>query len=329
MIFFKLITSKEKILAQYPNVFDGIGKFTGPPYSIQLDPSITPKQTPCHPVPVHLKDIFKQELDKILKADILKPVHEATLLINSFVLVESKDKLGNLKLHICLDPTNLNKAIIREPYHFKTLEDIAHLIAESCVMTVCDCKKSYWHQKLDEASSYLTTFNTKMGHFRYMDMPFGVTVTRDVFQCKLDQCFGHIQNVIVIADDIMIVGKQQNQRDHDHALTTLLDTARCYNVLLNYEKFQYNKAEVNFFGETYATRGHKPAQSKVTALTEMLTTTCKKQVQSFIGMVNYLSKFYAHLSELVVPIRELSKETVPFNWGLRYQEAFKLMKKKL
>ena len=74
-------------------------------------------------------------------------------------------------------------------------------------MTVCDCKKGYWHQKLDEASSFLTTFNTELGRFRYIVMPFGITVTGDVFQQKLDQCFGHIKNVIVIADDIMVVGK--------------------------------------------------------------------------------------------------------------------------
>ena len=142
----KLITSKEQILTQYPNVFDIIGKYPGPPYIIQLDPGIPPKQTPCLPVPVHLKENFKQEIDKMLKASILKPVHEATPWINSFVLGESKDKLGNLKLHICLDPTNLTKAIRQEPYHLKTLEDISHLIAESCVMTACDCKKGYWHQ---------------------------------------------------------------------------------------------------------------------------------------------------------------------------------------
>ena len=116
-------------------MFEGIGKFPGLPYSIQLDPSIPPKQTPCHPVPIHLKESFKEEIENMLKAGILKPVHEATTWINSFVLVEGKDKLGGLKLYICLDLTNLNKLIIREPYHFKMLEDIAHLIAESCIMT--------------------------------------------------------------------------------------------------------------------------------------------------------------------------------------------------
>ena len=166
--------------------------------------------------------------------------------------MENKDKLGNLKLYICLDPTNLNKAFIRELYHFKTPEDIAHLIAESCVMTVCDCKKGYWHQKLDEASSYLTTYNTKLGHFRYTVMPFGPTVARDVFQCRLDQCFGHIKIVFVIADDIMIVGKQQNHKDHDQALTTLLDTARCCNVRLNHKRLQYKKKRLISLGKPIA-----------------------------------------------------------------------------
>ena len=132
-------------------------------------------------------------------------MHEATPWINGFVLLEGKNKFGGLKLCICLDTTNLNKVIIREPYHFKTLKDIAHLIAESCVMTVCDCKKGYWFQELDEASSFLTTFNTELGQFRCTAMPFGATIAGDVFQCKQNQYFGHIKNVIVIADDIMVV----------------------------------------------------------------------------------------------------------------------------
>ena len=104
----KLITSKEQILSNYPNVFEGIKKFCGPPYSIQLDPSISPRQTPCHPVPVHLKESFKQEIDKMFKAGILTPVCEATPWINSFVLVEGKDEFSGLKLHMCFEPTNLN-----------------------------------------------------------------------------------------------------------------------------------------------------------------------------------------------------------------------------
>ena len=64
----KLVTSKSQILAAYSDVFDGIGHFPGPPYNIQVDSSFTPKQTPCWPVPVHIKEPFKQEIDKMLQA---------------------------------------------------------------------------------------------------------------------------------------------------------------------------------------------------------------------------------------------------------------------
>ena len=181
----KMVTSTDQILCEYPDVFEGIGSFPGPPYHIQNDPSVTPKQTSCCPIPVHLKEAFKQEVDKMLQAGVLKPVHESTTWINTFVLVESKDRSGSLKLCICLDPTNLNKETTREPYHFRTPEDIAHLLADACIMTVCDCKKGYWHQKLDEASSFLTTFNTEMGRFRYTVMPFSNTVARNVFNASL------------------------------------------------------------------------------------------------------------------------------------------------
>ena len=92
---------------------------------------------------------------------------------------------------------------------------------------------------MDEQSSYMTTLNTEFGRYRYNVMPFGATVAGDVFQHKLNECFGHIPNVIVIADDIMVVGKQPHNKDHDQALTTLFETARICNVRLNYEKLQY------------------------------------------------------------------------------------------
>ena len=162
--------------------FEGIGKFPGPPYHIHVDPGVTPKQTPCRPIPIHVKDAFQQEISKMLQAGILVPVTQATPWINSFILVESTDSQGQSKLQICLDPTNLNKAVTREPYHFHTLEDISHLLTDACILIICDCKKRYWHQTLDEASSYLTTFNTKLGRYRFTVMPFDITVAGNVFQ---------------------------------------------------------------------------------------------------------------------------------------------------
>ena len=76
----------------------------------------------------------------------------------------------------------------------------------------------------------------------------------------------------------MVVGK--NHKEHNLALTSLLETARKCNVQLNYDKLQYKKTKLDFFGETYMTDEHNPAQTKVFATTTMLEPSCKKEVQS-------------------------------------------------
>ena len=103
----KLITSREQILKYYPDVFEGIDKFSGPPYHIQLDPGVTPKQTLYCPIPVHLKETFQQEVNKMLQVGILKPVQEATPWINSSVLVEGKGYAWTLPILTKLSLGNL------------------------------------------------------------------------------------------------------------------------------------------------------------------------------------------------------------------------------
>ena len=74
---------------------------------------------------------------------------------------------------------------------------------------------------------------------------------------------------------------------------------------------------------------NKPSKDKVAVITSMPSPTNKKQVQSFIGMINYLAKFSARLSELAEPIRDLAKDKTPFNWGPEHQQAFIHMKKEI
>ena len=90
-----------------------------------------------------------------------------------------------------------------------------------------------------------------------------------MFCCKLGEWFGKIEQVIIIADDMMIVGYKPNHSDQDQAFTTLLQTAQKCNVKLNYDKLQYKQDEVEFFVETYITSGHKPSKGKVSAITAM------------------------------------------------------------
>ena len=79
----------------------------------------------------------------MLDTGVIMEVHEATLWINSFVIVKTV-KSGKKKLRICLDPKPLNKAIMHEPYITCTPDDVYYKLTNPKYITVIDFKKSFW-----------------------------------------------------------------------------------------------------------------------------------------------------------------------------------------
>ena len=232
------ITCKEDIRKYFPDVIDGLGTFPGKPYHINIDPSVPPKRLPARPVPIHQQAEFKGQLQEMLGAGVIVPVTEPTPWINSFVIVETTDKLGNIRMRICLDPTPLNKAVIREPYHSRSPDDIYHHLCNAKHLTVVNFRKHYWQCLLDEESSYLMTFNTPYGHFRFVRLPFGVNVSGDAVQRKTDEIYNTLSNAIGIADDIIIWGDKEDGSDHDKALARFLQVTHENGLCINFDKIQ-------------------------------------------------------------------------------------------
>ena len=208
-------------------------------------------------------------------------------------------------------------------------DELSSKLAGATAITVVDCSKGYWHEVLTEESSLLTTFNCSLGRYRFTRMPFGISVAGDVFQRKLDECIGDIRNVYCIADDIMVVGYEEDHSDHDKALTNLFQRAEKCNLKFNLDKIQYKKKEVSFFGETYTTTGRKPDPGKVEAIRTMKQPENKKELQSFLGLCQYLTKFTPELASLSEPLRFLTRKNAIFEWTQQHTKAFERIKQTL
>ena len=126
---------------------------------ICTDPSIPPVQHACHKVPIAYKEPIETALQEMVNLGIITPVTEPTEWVSSLTYPHKP----NGSLHICLDPRNLNKAIIREHYKAPTLEEISHKLSGATVFSKLDAKDGFWSIHLDTPSSYLTTFNTHKG----------------------------------------------------------------------------------------------------------------------------------------------------------------------
>ena len=122
-----LPTTKEYILHEYTDVFKGVGTLPGGPFHTKLKDSYKPVQHPPRSVPLGMQSAYKAELDRLVKEVIITEVHEYTEWINSIVPVMKEN--GSLRL--CLDPKDLNKAIKRNQWYARTLDDILLELAQS------------------------------------------------------------------------------------------------------------------------------------------------------------------------------------------------------
>ena len=319
--------TKEKVLEEYKDCFDKVGRFPGEKYLIELVDNPKPVVHPARSVPVHLLQLYKAELEKMKKADIITVVTEPTEWVNSITPSITQDKNGKMKLRPCLDPKDLNENIRRAHYPTRTIDEILPFLHGKKIFTIIDTNKGYWHEELDYESSLLCTFNTPFWRYRFKRLPFGLVISQDVFQQKLDSIFNSIRNVSGIADDLIVAGA--TEEEHDAAFTKLMETARKNNVGFNSSKLQFKQKKVNFYGHTITENGLVPAEDKLQAIKSIQTPQNAKELQTLLGMVNYLNRFSLKLAEITAPLRELLKKNIHFKWEAHHQAALDRIKKEL
>ena len=246
------ILTKEQIMANYKDVFEGLGHIGNTTIVIVL---VKPT------VPMALRDKVKEKLEDLESKGIVEKVTIPTEWINSMVVVTTPSKI-----RICLNPQDLNKAVIRPKYQMPTLDELLPKLSKAKVFTTLDAKDGFYQVRLDEQSSLKTTFWTPFGHYKYLRLPFGINLAPEEFERKLHEKLEGLPGVAVIRDDILMMGYGENEveanRNHDENLTRLLEQARKANLRLNSSKLNLRKTEVKFMGHLTTKDGLKPDPEK-------------------------------------------------------------------
>ena len=221
----------EDLKKLYPNSFDRLGSLKGA-YNIRVDPTIKPATHARRKVPIESKEAIDKELDYLIEEEIITEQVEPTPWVSSVAF----PRKPNGEVRVCLDPSNLNKAIIREHHKPMMVEEIAHEMAGVTVYTKADALKAFLQIHLTHEASLLTTFNSHRGRLRFLRMPFGAKMSQDVFQLRIDAILKQCPGVIGIHDDMVIFGV--DQQDHDVNLINLLNICQKEGLVLNSKKLE-------------------------------------------------------------------------------------------
>ncbi|XP_053305893.1 uncharacterized protein K02A2.6-like [Spea bombifrons] len=310
------------LLVKYKDVFSGLGKLPIK-YKIALKTGATPVIHAPRKVPVALQDKLKKELQRLIKMDVLEQVHEPTEWVHSLVIVAKKD--GSLRL--CLDPKELNASIKREHYQIPTRNEILGEMAGAQLFTVLDASNGFWQVPLEKGSRRICTFNTPFGRHCFKRLPFGLCSAPEIFHRTIQQLFDGVEGVKVYIDDILIWGT--NEAEHNERLEKVLQIAHEKGLKLNQTKCRFLQSEILYLGEIISSSGVKPDPTKVKAIENMPSPVNKKDLQRFLGMVTYLGKFIANLSDKTKHMRGLLVKGVEWHWGKEHEAEFVLLKELL
>ena len=275
-------------------------------------------------VPVPLKEQLKAKLDSLVAQGIIEPVTTPTPWISNIVVNKRPGKL-----RVCIDPRDLNKAICRPKYQMPILDEILPALANAQLFSILAAKDGFHQVKLDEESSYLTTFWSPYGQYRYVRMPFGISSAPEEFQRRMHMICQDLPGVVVIADDILVYGcgsTEEYRKDHDANLKRQMDRAREANLKLNRHKLRLWLSEVMYMGHWLTAQGVSPDPNKVNIIVNIPRPVDKKGVERLLSCVTYLSRFLPKLSDVVSLLRLLTERDVTFAWLTDQEQAFNTVK---
>ena len=214
-------------------------------------------------VPIEYKEEIEKELAEMVWQKIITKQTEPTPWVSSLTY----PKKANGKLRICLDPKDWNKVIIRENHKARTLKEIAHILTGATKFSKVDGSKAFFSMHLTEEASLLTTFNTHLGRYRFLRVPFGLKMSQDIFQMRMDDIVAQCPSVLAIHDDVFIYRK--NDRDHDTNIINLFNVAQKEGLIFNSKKCAIKQESVMFFGGMFLAEGYSFNPEKIQGIFEM------------------------------------------------------------
>ena len=256
-----------------------------------------PTQSRPYRVPFIHRELFKEELNKLINQGVLEKAERSVWSAPTF-LIPKKDG----RVRWISDFRVLNSNLQRKQYELPRIRDILERRKGYKYFTKLDISMQYYTFGLDEPSKELCTITTPFGLYRYNRLPMGISEAPDkaqeIMESTLSQC-----DCEVYIDDIGVFGETWDNHitELDRVLKTLQDKGFTINPL----KCEWCVKETDWLGHWLTPVGIKPWNKKIKAILAMKPPTSTKEVKSFLGAVNFYKDMWKRRAHYQAPLTDL------------------------
>ncbi|GBO00652.1 Retrovirus-related Pol polyprotein from transposon 17.6 [Araneus ventricosus] len=283
-----------------------------------------PLQTKPYSIPLMAKKYAQQEINNLLETGIIEPSSSSYCFPVIFTKKKQNPNVSNSepKFRMVVDYRLLNSITETFKICLPKISEIIKNIAGRKIYCVLDLKSAFFQIKLRDEDKRKLAFCTEMGNFQPTRLPFGSKNSTSYFNTLISKCLNGItgKNVQFFLDDIIIAANSLCELKV--TLQQVFDRLIKFNLTLDPAKLQLCKSEITYLGFDLNANGFSPSEQNVNKVTNFPKPKNLKQVQMFLGMLNYFRGLIYDYAGIVEPLVKLTKKNTPFVWSVECENAF-------
>ena len=307
-----------ELLSKYTRLFSGkLGRYPHRKLDLELIPEGRKRLRFQRHYPVaHVhRDVFEQELNRLVELGVLEKTVEAEFAAPTF-LIPKKDG----RVRWISDFRELNSVIKRKCYPLPKINDVLKKRSGYKFFTKLDISMQYYTFELTEQAQDLCVISTPFGLYKYKRAPMGVKQSPDFAQQVMEETLHGINEVESYIDDVGCFNTswESHLKTLDKVLTRLQDA----NFTINPLKCEWGVQETDWLGYWLTPTGIKPWKKKVDAILKLDRPRSVRDVRSFVGAVTFYRELFPRRSHVLQPLHELTQKGAKWKWKPEHEKAF-------
>ncbi|MBW0509882.1 hypothetical protein O181_049597 [Austropuccinia psidii MF-1] len=197
----------------------------------------------------------------------------------------------------------------------------------------------YYERELDISTRPLTTFETQLGRLQLTRLPQGATSSVEFYQAQMTWILHEEipEHLGIFIYDGGIKGPRSTLKENllmrrfflEYAVTLerILFRIEEAGLTISGSKFACCVPALDIVGHVVSLDGRKISKQKINKIQNCPRQTTKKEVREFLGLCAYVRMFIKDFSQVVAPLRRLTREDVFWNWVEKCEKAFIKLRK--
>ena len=316
----------KNLLVEYSHVFArdkfDLGKASFFTAQLELKPGYICKWVPSRPIAYQMQHHMDKEIRNLADSGQIEPAGYSKF--NSCIFLVGKPDGKNYRL--VQDMRQLNTQTLPDNFPLPRIDTIMNKMTDNNYLSVFDFLKGFTQIGLEEESRPCTSFTYKDRRYQWSTLPQGHMNSSSQFARAMAILFANVpfQALISYLDDILVGSK--SVEEHLKRLKFIFQRLSWGNLKVSPSKCQLFKREVKFLGHRISNEGLRIDEDRIKAVQELPEPKNRKQLQQFMGTMNYMRSYIRNMSAISEPLYALLKKGVPYDFNTECQESFKKLK---